>query len=436
MNVSGVVAVSVFLVTYVAIGMEKINRTIVSMSGAILLLILGVLSLKEAVTTYVHWETVGLLFGMFTIIAVLSEAGFFAYMALVVAKKLDYNPYRILVVFPLVTGFLSAFMDSITVMLFFATLTYELSRLLKFDAIPVVVSEVCLANVGGASTLVGDPPNVILGLMLGFSFNDFVIHNGPTAVLAALGAILVAYLQCRKRLIVGGAVDRQGLLEMDPARAIKDKRLFKLGLGAFLVAIFFLVIHAWVEHTLHIPLTAPLAPLIPAFFILILGGRKTEDILRKIDYDVLLFFIGLFVVVGGLEKTGAIRALADAIANVFRHQDLALVSTLMWFSAVSSAIIDNVPFALSMAYVVREIAGQAGAPALAIMVWAVSLGTDIGGNGTPIGASANVVAYAAMEKKGHRIGWPRWMWLAIPQTLIALLISNVGLALKLWLGFH
>ncbi len=436
MAVSTVVAVSIFLVTYVAIGMEKINRTIVSMSGAIVLLLVGVLSLKEAVTKYVHWETVGLLFGMFTIIAVLSEAGFFTYMALVVAKKLDYNPLRIFVVFPLVTGFLSAFMDSITVMLFFATLTYELSRLLKFDAIPVVVTEVCLANVGGASTLVGDPPNVILGLMLGFSFNDFVIHNGPTAVLAGLGAVGVAYLQCRKRLLHGGSVDRQALLAMDPAKAIKDVRLFKLGLGAFLVAILFLVTHAWMEHTLNIPMTAPLAPLVPAFFILILGGSKTEDILRKIDYDVLLFFIGLFVVVGGLEKTGAIKALADLIANVFRHQDLALLSTLMWFSALSSAIIDNVPFALSMAYVIREIAGQVGVPALSIMVWAVSLGTDIGGNGTPIGASANVVAYAAMEKKGHRIGWPRWMWLAVPQTMTALLLSNLGLALKLWTGFH
>ncbi len=436
MGLSAVLAVSIFLATYVAIGMERINRTIVSMSGAILLLLVGVLSLKEAVTTYVHWETVGLLFGMFTIIAVLSEAGFFTYMALVVAKKLDYNPLRIFVVFPLVTAFLAAFMDSITVMLFFATLTYELSRLLRFDAIPVVVAEVCLANIGGASTLVGDPPNVILGLMLGFSFNDFVIHNGPTAVLAALGAIGVAYVQSRKRLLLGGTVDRNALVAMDPAKAIKDARLFKLGLGAFLAAIVFLIIHAWVEHTLHIPLTAPLAPLIPAFFILILGGTKTEDILRKIDYDVLLFFIGLFVVVGGLEKTGAIKALADLIANIFRYQDLALVSTLMWFSAVSSAIVDNVPFALSMAYVIKDIAGQVGVPALSIMVWAVSLGTDIGGNGTPIGASANVVAYAAMEKHGHRIGWPRWMWLAIPQTLVALLICNLGLALKLWLRFY
>jgi len=435
MPLPAVVAVGVFLITYIGIGMEKINRTIVAVAGALALLILNVLTLKEAVTQYVHWETVGLLFGMFTIIAVLSEAGFFAWMALVVARRLRYDPYRIFVVFPLVTAFLSAFMDSITVMLFFATLTYELSRLLKFDAIPVVVAEVCLANIGGASTLVGDPPNVILGLMLGFSFNDFVIHNGPTAVLASAGAIACAYYASRRRLVLSREVDHEALAKMEPAQAVKDWRLFKLGLWGFGVAVFFLVIHNWVEHTLGLPLSAPLAALLPGFTILILGGHRTEEILRKIDYDVLLFFIGLFVVVGGLEKTGVIGALAGLMANAFRDQFLGLLSTLLWFSAVSSAIVDNVPFALSMAYILKNMAGQAGVPALSIMVWSVSLGTDIGGNGTPIGASANVVAYASMEKRGQRIGWGRWMRLAIPPTLVALVICNLGVAVKLWLGF-
>lgn len=436
MDMPMLVAVSVFLVSYVAIGLEKLNRTIVAGAGAVALLLFNVLSLEEAVKTYVHWETVGLLFGMFLIVATLSEAGFFAWLALVVARKLEYNPYRIFVIFPLVTGLLAAFMDSITVMLFFATLTYELSRLLKFDAIPVVVAEVVLANIGGASTLVGDPPNVILGLMLGYTFNDFVIHNGPTAVLAAIAAVGVAFWAGRTRLILSHEVDRKALAKLDPVQAIKDLRLFRLGLLAFGFAVFFLIVHAWVEWTLHIPLTAPLAPLIPASILLILGGRKAEEVLRKIDYEVLLFFIGLFVIVGGLEKTGAIRGLAGLISDLFRERYLALTSTLMWFSAVSSAIVDNVPFALSMAYVIKNIALQAGVPALSLMVWAVSLGTDIGGNGTPIGASANVVAYATMEKHGHRIGWGRWMRLAIPPTFVALLICNLGLAVKLWLNFY
>lgn len=434
MPVPLVLSVGVFLATYICIALEKVNRTVVALSGAILLLLADVLTLKEAVTEYVHWETVGLLFGMFTIVTILSEGGFFAFTALWVARKLHYNPYRIFVVFPLVSGFLSAFMDSITVMLFFATLTYELARLLKFDPVPVVVAEVTLANIGGASTLVGDPPNVILGLMLGFSFNDFVIHNGPTAVVASGAAIATAYWASRKRLVLSTDVDREGLARMDPAEAIRDPRLFRWGLVAFLVAVLFLVIHRPVE-ALGIPLTAALAPLLPAFVVLFAGGHKTEAILRKVDYEVLLFFIGLFIVVGGLEKTGAIGGLARAGAELFRGQFLALISTLMWFSAVASAIVDNVPFALSMAYVIKGIAEQPGVPTLAMMVWAVSLGTDIGGNGTPIGASANVVAYTAMEKKGVRIGWGRWMRLAIPPTLVALVICNLGLAVKLWLRF-
>lgn len=435
MDTSMLIAIAVFVGAYVALGMERINRTVVAGTGALILLLFNVLTLEEAVKTYVHWETLGLLFGMFLIVAALSEAGFFSYLALVVARRLRYDPYKIFLVFPLVTAFLSAFMDSITVMLFFATLTYELSRLLKFDPVPMVVAEVVLANIGGSSTLVGDPPNVILGLMLGFSFNDFVIHNGPTALVASFAAIGVAFWASRKHLILSHDIDRVALAQLDPAKAIKNPRLYRLGLIAFGSAVFLLVIHSWVEHTLHLPLTPPLASLIPAAIMLILGGREAEEILRKIDYEVLLFFVGLFIIVGGLEKTGVIGGLAGLMADLFRNQDLALVSTLMWFSAVSSAIVDNVPFALSMVYVIKHLATQAGTPALAIMVWAVSLGTDIGGNGTPIGASANVVAYAAMEKHGQRIGWPRWMRLAIPPTLLALALCNLGLALKLWLGF-
>lgn len=219
---------------------------------------------------------------------------------------------------------------------------------------------------------------------------------------------------------------------MDPAAAIRDPRLFRWGLIAFLVATLLLVLQRPVE-ALGVPLTAALAPLIPALVVLFAGAKRTEAILRKVDYEVLLFFIGLFIVVGGLEKTGAISALAQAGADLFRGQFLAFISTLMWFSAVASAIVDNVPLAVSMAYVIKEVAEQPGVPALAIMVWAVSLGTDIGGNGTPIGASANVVAYTAMEKSGVLIGWGRWMRLAIPPTLVALVICNLGLAVKLWL---
>jgi Na+/H+ antiporter NhaD/arsenite permease-like protein len=434
MNVNVIIAILVFLATYVAIGMEKINRTIIAISGALLLMISGVITFTESIH-FISWETIGLLFGMFCIIAVLTEAGFFTYLALVLARKLDYNPVRMLVVFPIVTGVLACFMDSITVMLFFATLTYELCHLLKVDPVPIVVAEVCLANTGGSATLVGDPPNVILGTMLGYNFNDFVIHTGPIALVAGTASVVYFYFQFRKVMRSNEHISREELDKLDPGHAIKDPALMKSGLWAFGLAIVLLIIHPFLEH-LGVPLTVPLAALIPAFGLLLLGGPKMGHMLLKVEYEVLLFFMGLFVVVGGLEKTGVIKFLAEGMAGIFTGRPLGLISTLLWGSAVSSAIVDNVPFALTMAYVIKDLAAASGAIALSIMVWSVAMGTDVGGNATPIGASANVVAYHSMEKRGVRIGWGRWMRIAIPSTLLAMAISNIMLIVKYLIKFH
>jgi Na+/H+ antiporter NhaD/arsenite permease-like protein len=335
-----------------------------------------------------------------------------------------------------VTGFLAGFMDSITVMLFFATLTYELCRMLKIDASPLIITEVCLANIGGSATLVGDPPNVILGLKLGFYFNDFVIHNGPIAIIAGAACLFYCYAVSRKALIPKGGVSIKELEQMNPNDAIVDRKKLKVALIAFFVAVLFLITHSYIEKYLHLPLTVPLAAMVPAFIMLIVLGKKSGDVIVKVDYEVILFFIGLFVVVGGLEHTGVIKSFAQFIINIFKDNHMGLISTLLWSSGVASGIIDNVPFALSMAYVLENIVKFAGVPALSIMVWATSLGTDIGGNFTPIGASANVVAYATMEKKGHVIGWGRWIKLAIPATIISLIICNLGLWVKYITGFY
>jgi Na+/H+ antiporter NhaD/arsenite permease-like protein len=393
-----------------------------------------VVTLREAVG-FISWETIGLLFGMFCIIAALTEAGFFTYLALVLARRLDYNPVRMLVVFPVVTGVLACFMDSITVMLFFATLTYELARLLKVDPVPLVVAEVCLANTGGAATLVGDPPNVILGTMLGFNFNDFVTHTGPIALIAGAASVAYFYLQFRRGMRSKEHLDKEELERLEPSHAIKDPVLLRMGLAAFGAAILLLIVHPFLEHA-GIPLTVPLAALVPAFGLLLLGGNRTSAILHKVEYEVLLFFMGLFVVVGGLEKTGIIGSLARGLAALFSDSPAGLLSTLIWGSAVSSAVVDNVPFALTMAYVIKDLAVASGMLTLSIMVWAVALGTDIGGNATPIGASANVVAYHAMEKHGVRIGWGRWMKLAIPSTVLAIAISNLLVLAKYYLKYY
>ena len=430
-----IVSLVIFLATYIIIATEKVNRTVIAFLGALLLIVFKVFTLEDAIG-YVSWETIGLLFGMFIIVATLSDSGFFTYLALIVARMLKYSPLKIFLVFPIITFLLSGFMDSITVMLFFATLTFELCKMLKMDPIPLVITEVVLANIGGAATLVGDPPNVILGLKLGFFFNDFVVHNGPITIAAAAAALGYCFLVNRKKIKTAGNVPLDEIKKMDPASAITDKKEFKAGLIAFAVAVILLTTHTYIEQYLHIPLIVPLASMLPGFVMLVFMGKKAEKIIAKIDYEVILFFIGLFMVVGGLEHSGVIKVIADFVSNTFKDNPAALLSTLLWGSGIASGVIDNVPFALSMAYVLADLAKVITVPALSIMVWATSLGTDIGGNLTPIGASANLVAYSAMEKKGTIIGWGRWIKLALPASILALMVANLLIYVKYIIGWY
>ena len=431
---SQLIAIIVFALTYIIIATERVNRTVVAFAGALLLIITGVFDINEAVS-FISWETIGLLFGMFIIVSALSDAGFFKFLALILARLLRYSPVKIFIFFPIMTALLSAFMDSVTVMLFFATLSYELCKMLKMNAAPLIITEVILANIGGSATMVGDPPNVILGLKLGYYFNDFVTHNAPISIIAGAVTLFYCYMVSRKSITPYGHIPKKEYEAMDPAEAIENKKQLKVALAAFGTAILFLITHSFIERYFHVPLTVPLAAMIPAFVMLLVLGRRSEEILLKIDYGVLLFFMGLFVVVGGLEHTGVISTIAASITNIFKDNHMGLLSTLVWGSGIASGIIDNVPFSLSMAYILENIVKFAGVPALAIMVWATSLGADIGGNFSPIGASANVVAYTTMEKRGKSIGWKRWLKLALPATLIALAVSNIGIYIKYITGF-
>jgi len=435
MELSAIIAILTFLIAYGILATEKINRTIIVGAGSLVLLVFGVLDLAEAIN-YVNWETIGLLLGMFIIVVVLSDSGFFSYLAFVLAKKLNYNPQTILVVFPLLAGLLASFVDSITVMLFLAALTIEIAKILRIDPVPLVVAEVVIANTGGASTLIGDPPNVILGTQLGFGFNEFVVNNGPIAVVAALISVGVLFLMQRKNVIPSAEIDASALSAIRPERTITNKRMLRLGLGALFAAVVLLITHGYIQQVYHIPITVALAALIPAFFLLLTGGRETEGTLKKVDYDVLLFFIGLFVIVGGLEKTGIISMFASGMVSVAAGNNVVLMSLLLWGSGFASGVVDNVPFALTMSYVIRDMSFVPSILATSLMVWTVSLGTDIGGNLTPIGASANVVAYSSLEKHGIRIGWVRWIKIAAPPTLVALVLCNLLLYIKYLMGFY
>jgi Na+/H+ antiporter NhaD/arsenite permease-like protein len=435
MDTSLFIALVTFLMVYAILATEKINRVIIVFVGSIILLITGVLTLNEAIN-YVNWETIGLLFGMFIIVVVLSDAGLFSYLAFVLAKKLKYKPRTIFIVFPFLAGVLAFFINSITVMLFLATLTIGISRLLKIDPVPIIVAEVILANTGGASSLIGNPPNVILGTQLGFGFNQFVANNGPIALVASLSSIGLLYALNKKSLPARAPVELETIAKISQEDAITNGRMLKLGLGALFFAVLLLVTQEHLENVYHIPLTVALAALIPAFALLLVGGADSADIIKRVDYDVLLFFIGLFILVGGLVKTGVVIIFANGLVHLAAGNAVVLLSLVLYGSGAVSAVVDNVPFALTMSYVIKALSLIPLSLETSLLVWTVSLGTNIGGNVTPIGASSNVLAYSSLEKHGVRVGWRRWMKIAIPPTALALVLCNVMLYIKYLIGFY
>jgi len=435
MDASLLVAVVTFLVAYATLSTEKIDRVLTVFVGSLILIVTGVLTLNEAIS-YVNWETIALLFGMFIIVLVLSDAGFFLYLAFALAKRLQYNPRNIFIVFPLIAGILAPFVNCITVMLFLAVLTIEVSKLLKIDPVPIIVAEVILANIGGVSTLIGNPSNVILGTQLGLGFNEFVVHNGPIALLTSLFSIMMLYVFNRKSLLPSAPVEVKSLAKISLDEMITNRRMLKLGLGALFFAVLLLVTQGYLERIFHIPMTVSLSALIPAFALLLAGGADTEHVIKRLDYDVLFFFIGLFILVGGLEKTGAITIFANELAHVAAGNPLILLSLLLYGSGVISAVVEDVPFSLTMSYVIKDLSFVPLSLSTSLLVWTVSLGIGIGGNGTPIGASANVVAYTSLEKHGIFAGWIRWMKIAIPPTVAALLLCNVMLYIKYLTGFY
>lgn len=414
---------------------EKIPRMYLAICGAVLVIVLGVFDIKEAINT-ISWESIGFLLGMLLLVEMLVEAGFFRWVALILARRLNYQPLKMLIFFPLLAFILSAFINSITVMVFLTVVTLELSRLLKFDPVPIVVSEVVLSNIGGAATLVGDPPNVILGTVLGFNFNDFLIHNAPIAILSGLAAIGVSFLMNRKAFSqLHPHVELEGIKNIEPRFQIKDRFLLKLGLAGMAAALIFLIGRPFFDR-FGIPIYVSTASLLPAFVILTFGGRRVykHHFMRRIDAETIMFFIGLFIIIGALEKRFIIQMSANFLVSLFKTPT-GFVGSIFWGSGIISAFVDNVPLAMAMTYIIKQSVASKIVPGAGIMVWATSLGVDLGGNLTPIGASANVVAYSSLEKSGIKIGWGRWLKLALPQGLVALLVSYFGILLKMQLKF-
>lgn len=440
--IAQVLAVLIFVIMFGLIVSEKIERHIVSMVCGILMvvLVLGIcmqdadavmetLSLKSFLeptfwyaagseaesSAGINWATILFITGMMVMVEGMGRAGFFRWLCLRIAKAVKYQTIPIFITFMVMSAGLAMFIDSITVILFLAAVTVELSRLLKFNPVPMIISEIFCANLGGSATMCGDPPNIIIGTSLGYSFGDFITNTGFVAAVSLVVVIVYFYFCFRKEL--AAKTDEGGqVIYPDPREAITNKKDFAISCVIFACAVVLLVSHAQTGLTV-----ATIGVFIGAV-MLIAAGRDAVILLKKVDYKTLVFFIGLFMVVGGLEQTGILELIAGFIAKISGDNVMLMIAIVLWISALASAFVDNIPFAATMIPVVQNLAATQGV-SLSVLAWTLALGTDIGGSATPIGASANVVGISVAAKDGHMIGWGKYCKTAAPATILVILIS-------------
>lgn len=433
-------AVLIFVVMFLLIVAEKIERHLITLGCGLLILVvvfgIGLRSpeaIWEALSLYsfanpnfwyqsgeattsvgINWETICFLSGMMIMVEGMAESGFFRWLCMTLAKLVHYRIVPLFLAFMIMSGVLSMFIDSITVILFLAAVTVELARLLKVDPVPMILAEIFCANLGGSATMCGDPPNIIIGTSLGYSFGDFIANTGVMAAISALFIIPYFYLCFRKDLRASQVPVPADL--PDPKTAIPSRRAFAISCTIFACAVIMLVTHAQTH------LTVAFIGIFIALLTLLTAGKKAKALLLRLDYKTLLFFIGLFVVVSGLEQTGILEWLASLIAKASGGNSMLIVAIIIWGSAIASAFVDNIPFAATMIPVIRSLAASQGVD-LHMLAWALAVGTDIGGNATPIGASANVVGVSIAAKSGHPIRWGRYCKYMAPASILVVAVS-------------
>jgi Na+/H+ antiporter NhaD/arsenite permease-like protein len=410
-----IVAIIIFIVSYLFIILELLPRTIIVFFASSILVLLRIVTPHEALS-FVNWEAITLLFGMFTLVITLKEVNFFKILGNRVVRIFGKNILLLFVVLSFLTAILSAFMDSITVMMFISSLTIEVSKTLEFNPVPFILTEIVSSNIGGSATMVGDPPNVIIGTSLGFSFIDFLKNVAPISVIVLIFNILYFLMIFKKDL----KSNKKEVIKIKEIK-VEDKYSFVISVSVFLSTIILLTLHK------KLNISVGTIGLIGASLALFLNGNKFRNIWEKIDWDTLLFFVGLFIIVGSLEKTGFLGQVANLITNIFKKSKI-LPSGILVLSGLLSSIVDNVPLAFSMVPVIKNISINKSIP-LSILAWALSLGTDLGGNGTPIGASANVIGLSILEKSGTKMTWGYYFKKVFLSTLLSLILSAILLTL-------
>ena len=422
---STTVAVVIFVAAYALIISEKVHRTIVGIVGAMLMIFFGILDQQTAIT-HIDFNTLGLLIGMMVIVNITSETGLFNFLAIWAAKKVKARPIELLVALSALTMVCSALLDNVTTVLLTVPITFSITAQLKVDVKPYLFSQILASNIGGTATLIGDPPNIMIGSAVGLNFMDFVWNLTGIAVLIFIVTELVLIAIYGKRLKTSPDLQAQ-VMRLNAKSQIANPTLLK----KCLVVIFFTISLFVLHDTLG--LQTATAALLGAGILLLITYTRDESmiakVLSKVEWTAIFFFAGLFVLVGALVETGVIKELAAAAIALTHGSTEATAFLILWMSAVASAFIDNIPFVATLIPLIQDM-GAMGMSNLDPLWWSLSLGACLGGNGTLIGASANVVVASMAAQRGKQISFLGFMKVAFPLMLLSIAISTVYVWLR------
>lgn len=415
-----IIAVAVFLIVILLIISERVHRTAAAMAGAMVLILTGVMSADKALS-YIDFNTIGVLVGMMIFVAIVRRSGMFEYIAVRAAKAVHGDPWKIMVAFTLITAVLSAILDNVTTVLLVGPMSIAIARMLKIDPVPFLMGQILASNVGGTATLIGDPPNIMIGSAAHLSFMDFLENTG-FAVLFILAVLILLMKIVYEKKIEMGTVDTSAIEKLDPSKSITNRALMRKG-----IIVLICVIVGFMFHD-KLGIESSVIALTAAAVMLIIGREDVNEAIQDVEWTTILFFMSLFVVVGGLTETGIIKELASKIIDATDGHPMVTMMVLLWASALLSSILDNIPFVATLIPLI--LAMQADGMDVTSFWWAISLGACLGGNGTMIGASANVVLSDISTKHGYPITFKSYLKVGMPFMLLSIVISTVFLVVK------
>ena len=414
------ISVIVFVVVMGVIISEKLHRAVVAVAGAIILVLLGVLNLETSVS-YIDYNTIGLLIGMMLFVAVVKHSGLFEYLAVKSAKIAKGDPWRMMIIFIVITALLSGLLDNVTTVLLVGPMTFAITKEMGLNPVPYILTQILASNIGGTATLIGDPPNIMIGSATGLTFMDFLVNDGLIIIFVLIATIIGFYFVYGKKLNATPEAMAK-VMALDEKALIKDKALLIKS-----IILIILIVAAFVLHSV-IHVESSIIALAGASIMMIIGRQSFETIVQDVEWPTIIFFVALFIVVGGMQETGVIDMFADVIIDATGGRTVLTMLIILWVSALLSSTLDNIPFVAAMIPLIAAM-GDAGMDVMPLW-WALSLGACLGGNGTIIGASANVVLTGVSAKHGYPITYMQFLKIGFPMMIMSIVICTVYMLIR------